>query len=84
MPHVIVKLWPGLPDDSIRDLSDQILESVTATLGYSTDSVSIAFEEVAPQDWMERVYAPDIAARWPSLTQRPGYGPGPNPNKPLS
>lgn len=77
MPHVTVKLWPGQPAARIGRLSEQILASVTGTLGCSEDSVSIAFEEVDPTAWMERVYRPDIAARWPHLTQRPGYGPGP-------
>lgn len=83
MPHVIVKLWPGQPEASVRKLNDQILASVTDTLGYAQDSVSIAFEEVAPQDWMDSVYAADIAAQWHRLTKRPGYGPGPDPRYPL-
>lgn len=75
MPHVIVKLWPGKSAGQKRALSDAIVESVTGILGYGPDSVSVAFEEVASADWMGRVYQPDIAAKWPSLTKRPGYGP---------
>lgn len=80
MPHVTVKLWPGQSASSIRQLSGQILASVTETLGFSRESVSIAFEEVEPGAWMERVYRPEIAERWPLLTERPGYGPGPAPS----
>lgn len=77
MPHITVKLWPGTSAADIRHLSDQILASVTETLGTSDDSVSIAFEEIEPQAWMEEVYHPDIAARWSTLTKHPGYGPEP-------
>ena len=77
MPHVIVKLWPGKSDEQKARLSDAIVESVTRILGYGPDSVSVGFEDVPSDEWMDRVYAPDIAAKWPSLIKQPGYGPGP-------
>ena len=33
-------------------------------LGYAEESVSVAIEEVKPQDWAERVYTPDIRNKW--------------------
>lgn len=77
MPHVIVKLWPGKSDQQKRALSDAITKQVTGILGNGPDSVSVGFEEVSPADWMAQVYQPDIAAKWPDLTKRPGYGAGP-------
>ncbi len=77
MPHVIVKLWPGKSDEQKRRLSDAIVDSVTGILNYGAESVSVGFEEVTPDQWTERVYTPDIARRWKTLTKTPGYGRGP-------
>lgn len=72
MPHVIVKLWPGKSDDQKSRLADAITMSVTGILGYDDDAVSIAFDEVAPNDWSEQVYKPDILGRWNDLAKQPG------------
>jgi hypothetical protein len=34
----------------------------------------VAFEEVAPAEWTSKVYEPDIAMKWRTLTKLPGYG----------
>jgi 4-oxalocrotonate tautomerase len=47
---------------------------VTDILGYGDDAVSVAFQEVAPGDWTEHVYNPDILGRWNDLAKQPGYG----------
>lgn len=74
MPHVIVKLWPGKTDAQKQKLSDEIVRSVTSTLGYGDESVSVGFEEISSTDWRSLVYEPDIVSKWPSLTKEPGYG----------
>ena len=76
MPHVIVKLWPGKSPEQKQSLTDVIVESVAGILNYGEESVSVALEEVSPADWTARVYTPDIAQKWESLTKKPGYGPG--------
>jgi len=38
-------------------------------------SVSIGIEDVEPQDWVEKVYVPDIAEKWGRLYKNPGYDP---------
>jgi len=45
---------------------------VTGILGYDDEAVSIAFDEVAPNDWSEYVHKPDILGRWNDLAKRPG------------
>lgn len=74
MPHIIVKLWPGKSDAQKQRLSDDIVQSVTSTLGYGAESVSVGFEEIASEHWMEEVFEPDIIGNWASLTKQPGYG----------
>ncbi len=45
--------------------------------GNGPGTVSEGIEEVAPDDWIAKVYDPDIAGKWSSLTKPPAYGSGP-------
>ena len=42
-------------------------------LHYGEESLSVAMEEVASQDWAEKVYKPDIQNKWDTLYKKPGY-----------
>ena len=74
MPHVIVKLWPK-PEAQKRALADAITQCVMKQLGYGEDGVSVSLEEIAPADWTEKVYKPDILDGPGTLYKKPGYGP---------
>jgi 4-oxalocrotonate tautomerase len=73
MPHVIVKLWPGKSEQQKIRLAEEIVKDVTKVLNYGEESVSVAFEEVKPQDWAEKVYQPDIVNNSEKLYKKPGY-----------
>ena len=73
MPHVIVKLWPGKSEQQKVRLADEIVKDVTKVLNYGEESVSVAIEEVEPQDWAEKVYQPDIVSNSEKLYKKPGY-----------
>jgi 4-oxalocrotonate tautomerase len=73
MPHVIVKLWPGKSEAQKSRLAERIAHDVMDVLGYGEESVSVAIEEVAAQDWAEEVYKPDIASKPGQLYKKPGY-----------
>lgn len=75
MPHVIVKCWPGKSEQQKQQLSDEITQAVTRTLGYGTASVSVGIEVVQPSAWFKDVYQPDILDKWDTLYQKPGYDP---------
>jgi 4-oxalocrotonate tautomerase len=75
MPHVIVKLYPGRPAETLKKLADKIVSDVTAIAGCEEKSVSIAIEEVDPSDWPDEVYRPDILENASSLIVKPGYNP---------
>jgi 4-oxalocrotonate tautomerase len=62
MPHVIVKLWPGKSEPQKQKLAEGV-----------TNAVSL--EEVAPSDWTEKVYKPDIVGKPDQLYRKPGYNP---------
>jgi 4-oxalocrotonate tautomerase len=42
-------------------------------LHYGEESVSVAMEEVRPQDWIEKVYKPDIKGNLDKLYKKAGY-----------
>ena len=73
MPHVIVKLWPGKSEQQKVRLAEKIVEDVTTVLNYGEESVSVAFEEVEPHDWAEKVYKTDIVRNSERLYKKPGY-----------
>jgi len=77
MPHVIVKLWPGNSPEQKQALSDAIAHEVSDKLGSGAHSISIAFEEVDPQDRTEQVFEPEILGKWDQLAREPRYGPQP-------
>ena len=73
MPHVIVKLWPGKSEQQKARLAEEIVKDVMNVLNYGEESVSLAIEEVKPQDWAEKVYKPDIVNNSAKLYKKPGY-----------
>ena len=73
MPHVIVKLWPGKSEKQKAQLAQQITQDVMSTLGYGEESVTVAMEEIGPQDWKEKVYEPDIMRNAKNLYKKPDY-----------
>jgi 4-oxalocrotonate tautomerase len=73
MPHVIVKFWPGKSEQQKTRLAEAITKNVMEILHYGEESVSVALEEVKSQDWLERVYKPDIKNKWNTLYKQPGY-----------
>ena len=73
MPHVIVKLWPGKSEQQKTRLAEAITKDVLDILDYGEESVSVAMEEVRAQDWIEKVYKPEVKNKWDSLYKKPGY-----------
>jgi 4-oxalocrotonate tautomerase len=73
MPHIIVKLWPRKSEQQKARLAEEIVKDVMNVLNYGEESVSVAIEEVKPQDWAEKVYKPDIVNNSEKLYKKPGY-----------
>jgi 4-oxalocrotonate tautomerase len=73
MPHVIVKLWPGKSEQQKTRLAEKITKDVIEVLNYGDESVSVAMEEIKPQDWADKVYKPDIVNNPEKLYKKPGY-----------
>ena len=75
MPHVIVKLYPGRSEQQKTQLAEEIVKDVVAIAKCEEKSVSVAFEEIKPDDCAEKVYKPDILDNQQRLYKKPGYNP---------
>ena len=75
MPHIIVKLYPGRSDEQKTHLAEEIVKDVVTIAKCEEKSVSVAFEEIKPEDWAEKVYRPDILENPQRLYKKPGYNP---------
>jgi 4-oxalocrotonate tautomerase len=75
MPHIIIKLYPGRSEQQKQQLSDAITQDVISIAECEEKSVSVAFEEIDPSDWAEKVYRPDILDKQDKLYKKPGYNP---------
>jgi len=75
MTHIIVKLWPGRFEQQKTRLAQEIVKDVVAIAKCEEKSVSVAIEEIKPEDWAEKVYRPDILNSPEKLYKKPGYNP---------
>jgi 4-oxalocrotonate tautomerase len=73
MPHVIVKLLPGKTEKQKANLADEITKAVMTVLNYGEGSVSVAMEEVRAEEWMKKVYKPNILGKPAQIYKKPGY-----------
>ena len=73
--HVIVKLYPGRSEQQKIRLAEVIVKDVVAIIRCGEESVSVAIEEIKPEDWAEKVYRPDILNKPETLYKKPGYNP---------
>jgi 4-oxalocrotonate tautomerase len=58
-------------------LADEIVRDVVDIAKCAEKSVSVAIEEVNPDDWTDKVYKPDILNSTHTLYKEPGYNPLP-------
>ena len=72
-PHVIVKLYPGRSEQQKIRLAEAIIKDVVTIIRCGEESVSVAIEEIKPEDWAEKVYKPDILNTPGKLYKKPGY-----------
>jgi len=75
MPHVIVKLYAGRSEQQKARLAEEVTKAVMAGANCEEQAVSVSIEDVAPDDWAEKVYKPDIVGQADKLYKKPGYNP---------
>jgi 4-oxalocrotonate tautomerase len=75
MPHVIVKMYPGRTEEQKKKLVKAITDSIIKIIAVDEKVISIAVEDVSPEEWAEKVYLPDILEKKDTLYKKPGYNP---------
>lgn len=73
MPHISVKMYPGRSEKEKAELAEAIVKDVMDIVGAGRDSISVAIEEISPQEWKEKVYEPEIIKKSEKLYVKPGY-----------
>lgn len=73
MPHVIVKMYPGNSDEQKKKLTEEITKAIVNSVNKPEGAVSIAIEEVAENEWMDKVYEAEIRPNLEKLYKKPGY-----------
>jgi 4-oxalocrotonate tautomerase len=72
MPHVIVKMISGRSDELKTKLAEEITRVVMKATGNKEEAVSVSIEDIAINDWTEKVYKKDIVPSWDKLYKKPG------------
>ena len=75
MPHIVVKLYPGRSEEIKNRLATKIAEDVATIADCKDSAVSVAIEEIQPDDWAEKVYKPEILDKQDTIYVKPGYNP---------
>jgi 4-oxalocrotonate tautomerase len=75
MPHVIIKMYPGRTEEQKKKLVKAITDSIIKIIAVDEKVISIAVEDVSPEDWAGKVYRPDILEKQNTLYKKPGYNP---------
>ena len=75
MPHVIVKLQTGRSEQQKAKIAENVTQAIMTSANCAAQAVSVSIEDVAPNDWVEKVYKPDIIGKPDTLYKKPGYNP---------
>lgn len=54
-------------------LADAITKDVMEILDYGEKSISVAMQEVKPENWAAEVYRPEVQSKIDQLYKKPGY-----------
>ncbi len=72
MPHAIVKMFPGRDEKTRQELAVKIEQAMIDVLGCTSDSISVAIEEINKDAW-KQVYQADIEDKKDTIYKHPGY-----------
>ncbi len=73
MPHIVVKMYPGVSEENKLKLAKIITEGVMETTGKPELAISVDIVEIKEESWMEDVYNAEIVPNLDRLYKKPGY-----------
>lgn len=71
MPHIVVKMYAGRPDEKKELLAKELKNKTVEVLGCSADFVSVAVEDFTPEEW-KTVFQNEIEGN-DTVLIKPGY-----------
>jgi len=74
MPHIHIKIV-GKSEAEKTQLADEITKAVMHAVQSKEANITISIEDIQKEDWVEKVYKPDILGHWDQLYKKPGYDP---------
>jgi 4-oxalocrotonate tautomerase len=75
MPHAIIKMYPGKTEAQKQALAAEITAAIVKVNGCGEGAVSVAIEDIQPEDWTATVYVPEIVDKSETIYKKPGYDP---------
>jgi 4-oxalocrotonate tautomerase len=75
MPHGLIKTYAERTAEQKQRFATAITGCVAGTGKCEEKFVSVTAEQIAPEDWAEEVYRPDILGKEETLIKKPGYKP---------
>jgi 4-oxalocrotonate tautomerase len=75
MPHVIIKLQTGRSEQQKAKIGEEVTKAIMSGANCTEAAVSICIEDINADDWVEKVYKPDIIQKRDTLYKNPGYDP---------
>ncbi|MCF8578891.1 tautomerase PptA [Enterobacter ludwigii] len=74
MPHVDIKCFPrDFNDEQKAALAADIADVIIRHFNSKDSSVSVALNQVAPEDWKAQVWDTEIGPKLDELIKKPGY-----------
>lgn len=74
MPHVDIKYFPrDLSEEEKQVLAHDVCEVLKKHLQSKDSALSVALNEVSPENWKADVYDPIIKPALDTLVKKPGY-----------
>lgn len=73
MPHIVIKMHPGRTKEQKDEMVKRLSKEMVELFGCKDEVISVSYEEVASDEWKEKVYDKDIKGKEDSLWKKPGY-----------
>ncbi|MCH8295826.1 tautomerase family protein [Candidatus Poribacteria bacterium] len=73
MPHVNIKLYPGRTEEQKQLLTQRVIEAIDESFGVASKYVTVAFEEITPEEWHDVVVKPELEDKKELLYKLPEY-----------
>ncbi len=73
MPHINIKCYPGRSEEQKKQLAEKITQDIVEIFGTKESSVSVAIEDVLPENWTSDVVEKEVIPQRDFLYKKPGY-----------